>query len=157
MPRVVTRTKSARGAERRCGRIGCGKVIQEGERYHTFGFRYGGTHYRCEPHYPRQSELTQSKMADVYAAIEDAEDALGKAATVEDVTGMVGAVAEQVDTTAEEYREAAEPFGGQGDNAERADELEGWSSDLQAFYPDDDSDVEAARDEAREMLGGCPL
>src|SRR3954464_10047336 len=76
VPRVYTQKKSSRGAERRCGRYGCGKVIEPGESYFQFSFRYGGTHYRCAEHRPRQSELTQSKMSAVYAAIEDAGDNL---------------------------------------------------------------------------------
>jgi hypothetical protein len=137
VPRVYTQKKSSRGTERRCGRYGCGKVIEPGERYFQFSFRYGGTHYRCAEHRPRQSELTQSKMSAVYAAIEDAEDNLGEAGTVEEVRGLVEAVTEVVTEVAEEYREAAESFGGAGENAERADELESWASELEDFDPDE--------------------
>jgi hypothetical protein len=211
MPRVYTKTKNRAGKERACGR--CSHVIAPGERYFQFSFRYGGTHYRCSEHYPRGSELTQSKLSAVYAAVEDAEDQLENFDLASDIEALVQGVADTVDEVAEEYREAAEPFQGQGENAERADELESWSYELQSFSvseeydelapfdeeqarrevawdlfevedPDDldeaererweaelderrsryqeeverlDAAVEAARDEAREALSGCPL
>lgn len=201
MPRVYQKTKSARGATRTCGR--CGATIKPGDLYFQWSFRYGGTHYRCAQHRPRQSELTQSKMATVYEAIESATDQLDKGATtVDEVRELVQGVAETVQEVAEEYREAAEPFGGAGENADRADELEGWASELEDFDPDEpesevdtdaieaqmradgfspddeaewtsvldartqeaeaedtagDEAVEAAREQAHELLGGCPL
>jgi hypothetical protein len=74
MPRVNARTKNRAGKERSCGR--CGKKIEPGDRYYTWSFRYGGTHFRCAAHYPRPSELTQSKLSAVYAATENLEDQL---------------------------------------------------------------------------------
>jgi chromosome segregation ATPase len=90
-------------------------------------------------------------MGTVYAAIETAEDELPGAEGVGDVSDIVSVVAEACEEVMEEYREAAEPFGGQGENAERADELEGWLSELQDFYPDEPSEerVEFDEDQAR--------
>jgi len=198
MPRVTEQKKSRAGAERKCGR--CGKVIEPGEQYLSWSFRYGGTHFRCLDHRPRPSELTQSKMAEVYAAIETAEDQLDGCGDVEDIKNLIEEVAEAARSVADEYREAAEPFGGAGENADRADELEGYADELESFDPEegevwsdedhmdeareragegaepldviaalqeirdeweeDDHDadaVESAKDEARELLGGCPL
>ncbi len=167
MPRVIEKRKNAAGAERKCGRPGCGKVITKGERYLSWSFRFGGTHYRCMDHPPRQSELTQSLMGGVYAAVEDAQDALPTAECVADIRELVQTVTDAVGEVAEQYRDAAEAFGGQGENADRADELDGWQSDLDSFYPDEpDEDtpdnesadmLEAARTEADELLNGCPL
>ena len=81
MPRVTTRTKNRGGRDRHCGR--CGEVIKPGEKYYTWAFRYGGSRFNCYRHHPRQSELTQSKMSGVYAAIESAQDAIAAAETVE--------------------------------------------------------------------------
>ncbi len=165
MPRVLTKTKNRAGAERACGT--CRHVIQPGEKYLSWSFRYGGTHYRCTQHPPRPSELTQSLMGGVYAAVESAQDELPTAPEAEAIRALVESVAESVAEVIEQYREAAEPFGGQGENAERADELEGWQSDLEGFDPDEpDEDtpdderedmIEGARAEADELLNGCPL
>src|SRR5436853_7182846 len=73
MPRVKRQKKSTRGT-RVCGAIGCGKEIQPGEAYFTWSFRYGGRQVRCLEHPPKQSELTQSKMSTVYAAIEEIDN-----------------------------------------------------------------------------------
>lgn len=165
MPRVHTRTKSRRGAERRCGR--CGEPILPGETYFTWSFRYGGQRFNCHRHRPRQSELTQSLMGDVYAAIESAEDQLPGCEVISDIAALVEEVAGAAREVADQYEQAAEPFGGQGENQDRADELGGWADDLESFQPDepseDDSDavvaetLERARDEAQELLNGCPL
>lgn len=154
MPRVQTQTKSNRGRERHCGRAGCGKKIEPGERYYQFSFRYGGTHFRCAAHYPRPSELTQSKMSAVYAAIEDAEDQLINAG-LDDMAGIIEAVAEAVDEVASEYRDAGEAMGEAGyENQERADELDGWSSELQGFEtPEPEESEEETRERAtREFI-----
>lgn len=202
MPRVHKQKKSGRGKERKCGR--CGVVIKPGDMYFHWSFRYGGTQFRCAEHYPRQSELTQSKMADVYAAIEEAQDALQDATEVSEVIELVHAVGERAQEVAEEYREAAESFGGMGENAERADELESFADELSSFDAEEEPDnedvrakveaqmtadgfseedeaewtsvfearmeeaadgdedpaaeaLEAARNEAQDVLNGCPL
>jgi hypothetical protein len=158
VPRVLTRTKNKAGKPRNCSK--CGERIEPGQGYYTWSFRYGGTyrrHVTCGR--PRQSELTQSKMSEVYRAVEDAETDLPEADSVEAVTELVqgvGAVAQEV---ADEYREADEAFGGQGatEHAERADELEYWAQELEAWDPSDESDLDASRDEALEAISECPL
>jgi hypothetical protein len=156
MPRVNTQKKSTRGKDIRCGR--CGAEIVPGEDYFKWSFRYGGTRTNCYRHRPRPSELTQSKLSEVYAAVESAEDALkGEGLTVSDIQEAVGEVAEVVEEVAGEYEEAAEPFNYQGEHQERADELRDWGSELEGFYPDESDDVQEVRDEALELVGGCPL
>jgi len=157
MPRVQTKTKIKLGADRKCGR--CGEAIEPGQQYRQWSFRYGGTHYRCMRTQcaPRQSDLTQSKMQAVYLAIEDAEDSVGDVEDHEALSSLVEGVADVVREVADEYTEAAEPFGGQGENQERAEELEGWADELESFYPDGDEDLGDVIDDAREVLGGCPL
>lgn len=151
MPAVKTQKKSSRGV-RVCGRIGCGREIQPGETYYIFAFRYGGKHFRCSEHYPKPSELTQSKMSGVYAAQEQAHEDLG---TLDEIKAAVQQLAESVREVVEEYREAAEHFGGQGENAERADELEGWADELEQWEPEEDNeefDEDEHRDEALELV-----
>lgn len=161
MPRVHAKTKSNRGRTRTCGR--CGKTIEPGERYFTWSFRYGGAHFACSAHYPRASELTQSKMGQVYAALENAEDAVALATDLDDVEVAVQGAAEGVREVADEYREAAEAMGAAGaENEEKADSLEGFADELEswepAFVEDEEGDaLESAKDEARERLGEVPL
>lgn len=160
MPRVFKKKKIKLGADRSCGR--CGKKIEPGEEYLSWSFRYGGTHFRCLDHPPRRSELTQSKLSEVYAAQESAEDEIDalvvdEDGAVEGVKDAVQTVIDQIQETASEYMEAAEHFGGEGENAWRADELEAWSGELESFYPDEDAALEDAKTEAMELLGNCPL
>lgn len=171
MPRVTVKKKNRAGADRECGR--CGDGIEPGQEYRSWSFRYGGTHYRCmKPGCrPRQSELTQSKMSEVYSAVEEAEETLkGDASTitVADIRDAVSEAAEAVGAVAEEYREADQAFGGQGatESAERADELEDFASALDNFSPEEETDedseaeaaekVEAAKEAAYEALGEAP-
>lgn len=149
MPRVTTRVKSTRGAVRKCGR--CGRVIAPGQKYFQWSFRYGGTHFRCGEHTPRRSETTQSILGEVYAAIEVAEDDLPGAECVSDVVALVAGVAEIVDAVIDQYREAAEHFGGAGENAERADELDGWKDELESFDPEEEEDGDEENDDARRF------
>lgn len=141
MPRVTTRTKSRRGRDIRCGR--CGKPIEPGQSYFTWAFRYGGPRYRCAEHRPRPSELTQSKMAEVLAAIEEAEDAMQSAESVQEIIDAVEAVAQTAHDVAYEYEAAAEPFGQSGENQERYEMLEEYADGLDNFQPEEvDAEVD---------------
>lgn len=157
MPRVIVKTKNRAGADRACGK--CAAPILPGDKYRSWAFRFGGTYYRCSrPECaPRPSDLTQSLMGDVYAAIENAQDSMATTECVTDVKALVEEVTSAVEEVASAYREAAEAFGGAGENAERADELEGWQGDLESFDPseeDDEFDEESiGRDLAQEMFG----
>lgn len=135
MPRVNTQTRSTRGRAKHCGR--CGREIKPGERYFSYSFRYGGTQVRCSEHYPKQSELTQSKLSELYSAIEGAEEEMASAETVDDIVTAVGSVEEVARDLASEYEEAAEAFGGAGENAERAEMLESYADELSNFSPDE--------------------
>ncbi len=102
MPRVNTVQKARK--PQRCG--SCRKEIKPGEGYRHWSFRYGGKHVRCMDYAcrPRQSDLTQSKMATVYAAIEGVEDFIAKGVEVteeengiRDLATMLTELAETVD------------------------------------------------------------
>lgn len=151
MAHAKLRKKSVRGT-RVCGALGCGKEIQPGENYWTWSFRYGGRQVRCTEHPPKQSDMTQSKMGEVYAAVEEAEVDLVAATTIDDIKDAVQSVSEVAQQVVEEYREAAEHFGGQGENAERADELEGWADELGNFDPDTIGEDEFDEDAVGEAL-----
>lgn len=151
MPRV-RRQKASGRAQRVCGALGCGKEIPKGEEYYTWSFRYGGRQVRCLDHPPRPSDLTQSRMGEVYTAIEEAEKRLVDETfdSVEDVKGVIEEVATVAREVADAYREAAENFGGGGPNAERADELEVWVDELENFEPDEPEESEFNEEQARE-------
>lgn len=140
MPRVYTKKKNRAGRDKTCAT--CGATVQPGENYYQWSFRFGGTYYGCKDHYPKQSQLTQSKMGTVYAAFEGADFAACE--TVAEVTQLVNDIADTVQEVADEYREADEAFGGQGatESAERADELEGFASELEDFDAEEPDDPE---------------
>jgi hypothetical protein len=155
MPKVYKQKKSSRGAVRTCGR--CGREIKPGEQYYQWSFRFGGTRYNCADHYPRASELTQSKMSGVYAAIEGAEDALPGASTVDEVNAIVQTTAEEIRAVSEEYNEAAEAMGAAGESSEsreRADTLESAADQLEQWEAeegDDENDNDDARTEIEKQ------
>jgi hypothetical protein len=127
-----------KGATLNCER---GHPIAKGEKYiwYKVGFRSRTKHVRCmrPEHAPRDSERESSILSEVYAAQESARDSLDTLdpATVEeqDLNDIITAAAESVQAVAEQYREAAEAFGGAGDNADRADTLEGSASEMETW------------------------
>lgn len=116
----------------------------------SWSFRYGGTHRRCMAHPPKRSELTQSLMSGVYAAIEDAETMLPEAINIDDLRSIQEQVADAGREVVDQYREAAENFGGAGENAERADELEGWVEEVECIDFDEPEQEEFDEGEHEE-------
>lgn len=121
MARVNTRTARK---PYKCGN--CHREISPGEEYKWAkpGFRSKTKLIRCSNCSFKPSELDTSKMGQAKQAIEDAEKALDEAATVDDVQGLMDQARDDIQNLADEYHDAAEHFGGGGDNAERADMLE---------------------------------
>jgi hypothetical protein len=168
MPRVILK-RANKGAtkQKHCAAVRCkldSREVTAGQEYYTWSFRYGGTHYQHKAcGYPRGSQLTQSKMAAVYAAIEDAEDELA-ALTWEDAgkdpEEILEPVAEAAREVAQEYRDAAEAMGSAGEEMEaKADDLESWAdSDLEVSVddweePDEgDKDAPSVEDAAEEWV-----
>jgi hypothetical protein len=155
MPRVKTQKKTRAGGDKYCGR--CSAKIEPGESYYRWSFRYGGARQNCFRHSPRPSELTQSLMSAIYSAVEVAEDAMESTSSVEEIKELVESVESAASEVTEGYREAAESFGGAGGNGERADELDGWVSELQQFAPDEEADDEFKEVALREIVAetGC--
>lgn len=160
MPRVNMKTKSARGRERTCGR--CGATIAPGEKYYYWDFRYGGTNFRCHLHYPRQSELTQSKMSAIYAAQEDAAESMPSTSTMEEISGILESVGAAAEEVMQEYADAAEAMGAAGEEMQyKADELESWHGELEGWEPPEepeeiDEDDVRAWAEQRYVYGELP-
>lgn len=119
--------------------------IAKGDTYYKWSFRYGGTHKSLT--YPRPSQLTQSKLSDPLAQVEAVEDMLNERDTTPAECSLaIGEAADAATATAEEYREAAEPFGGEGEHAERADACDEWAQALQQLadeYADWEPDNQA--------------
>ena len=129
----------------------CGAEIKPGDPYKWVRPKsgpYGGyQRNRCAtcPVW-KQSELSSSKMADVYAAQEQCEDDLPGLDAVDDIRGLAEALAEQVRSVAEEYRESAsnieDGFGHptfQSEELEqRADELESWADEIEGVDLEDE-------------------
>lgn len=148
MPRVNSATKNRAGKQIKCGR--CGRRIPPGEKYFHFTFRYGGKHVRCKDHYPRPSELTQSKMSGVYSAVESVEDVIadvraGKADPF-DLASALQTASEEVESVRDEYQESLdnmpEPLqqGPTGEEIqEKVDALDSFASNLS----DAGSDIES--------------
>jgi hypothetical protein len=118
----------------------CGKPIEPGTQRYEWKFRYGGTYRRhttCGM--PRPSELTHSNKADLYAAQEAISDAMGNhPSTTDDFPAYAEAIAQTLRDAAEVardtgsiYEQAAEPFGGQGENQERYEACEQWADELE--------------------------
>jgi len=92
-------------------------AAKKGEPYYWWKFRYGGKRFSATR--PRPSQLTQSKWAMVLEAQEAVEDA----ESLDDLRSALESASETCGDCASEYEEAAEHFGGQGENQERADHL----------------------------------
>lgn len=138
--RLVNTGASRKRAQPRCSK--CGETIEPGQQRYTWSFRYGSTYNRhatCGR--PRQSELTQGRVGELYAQQEAIEDLTGNPPqdlTVEafetfrdDVSQALEEAAGVARDLGEEYAAAAEPFGGQGENQDRADSCESWASTLE--------------------------
>jgi hypothetical protein len=172
MPRVETKLANRGGTkEKRCEANPCrmtdakgepDRLVRAGQRYHTWSFRYAGTHYmHADCGYPKPSQLTNSKMSTVLSAVESAEAEINAIDNVEELPSpedVLGPVAEAAREVAEEYRESGEAMGAAGSEMEEhADELEAFADDLESFSlsmddwaPEETTDPDAKRQEALE-------
>lgn len=133
MPRVESHTKSNRGGEAKCGRAGCGKVIQPGEQYFSFSFFRGARQYRCKDHRPRQSELTQTAMADAYAGIETVEDAIAANGGVDDIKTALEEAVSQVEAARDQYQDSYDNLPENFQNADMGSEIQEKIDALESF------------------------
>lgn len=106
--------------------------IEKGDSYYWWEFRYGGVRYSKT--YPSRSQLTQSKKSEAYSAFEALEDIISNRESIEDVSSALDDYRSALESIADEYREAAEPFGGEGENAERAEAYERAASDVDSYF-----------------------
>lgn len=111
--------------------------IKKGDTYYKWSFRYGGTYMSKE--YPKPSQLTQSKLSGAYAASEALDAGLSEASCPEDIVSLIEDAISDIQSVADEYREAKEnmPENLQDsptaqDCEEKADNLEAWIEDLES-------------------------
>src|SRR5262245_25443120 len=125
MPKVHTIRKSRAGKAISCGK--CQAPIEPGDQYKKWAFRYGGARYRCmKPECaPRPSDLTQSRMGEIWD-ITEAIDASPDTAEIEALADQLDELVEIARDVGQSYADAAEHFGGTGENQERADAIEAW-------------------------------
>lgn len=136
--RLVNTGTAHKRAQPKCDK--CGETIEPGTKRYTWAFRYGGTYNRHEAcGAPRPSELTQGMVGTLYAAQESVQDAMSfDGSTVDEFDSWKSDVASALTDAAEaareqggEYESAAEHFGGEGENAERAQACESWAESLE--------------------------
>lgn len=124
---------------------GCGTAIKAGDPYKWAHPRYRGKVKVCAKCQITPSMTSSSKMVAVW----DAQEAVSKADTVEDIAQALHDLAETAREVGGEYREAAENqqqyFPDSeiaAENEQKADDLESWADD-----------VEGAADEVDNIVG----
>jgi len=162
MPKVYTyktqeRRKHADKGYYRCS--ACGQDILPGQERYEWSFRFGGTyrrHVTCG--FPRPSELTQSKMAQVYAATEAVEDLFKEDVTLEEVQEALNTAAEEIEQVASEYEEAAQNFGQSGENQERYEALDSYADTIRSAADsfDEETSQEDIESGVQEAISECP-
>jgi|SRR5215471_20303901 len=172
MPQVHKRTKSTRGKQAFiCS--ACREEIKPGETFYTWQKRYGGPQYRhVKCGYPRPSQLSNRKTAQVEDAIQDAHDTIGgltvelttegtyEGSLIEDITGSLEAVADEAESVADEYESSADnmpealQYGSQAEAMrEVADELRTWADELRSWTPsEDEPDIQGNAIEQQDAL-----
>jgi hypothetical protein len=146
----VTTVKAARKAQGRCGR--CGKEIEAGDGYRhaSPGFRSRKL-VRCleDKCRFRASDLTTSKVAQVYAAVEAVEDSLpidaeDHESVKAEAEGLVSGMQEEIEGVRDEYQEALDQWEyGNEQIQEKVDEVEEWVNACENWEcPDLDEDMD---------------
>lgn len=147
MARIHTIQKSAK--EHTCGR--CATVLPKGSPYQKAapGFRARDL-IRCMSCGFRQSELTTSKLSEVYAAQEDLQANIDswdptEAEDAGDLETALQEAAERAREVAQEYTDANDGWtqNGASDNeqfTEKAETIEAWAEELENAYFEDKPD-----------------
>lgn len=144
--RVKTVTRSMKPYT--CGK--CGVELPKGSEYRWYkvGFRSRTRRIRCMSAQctPRNSELDDSKMSGVWAALETAEDNIVAASSIDDLKEALESAAEEIRDVATEYSDAADAMGDAGyEMQEKADALEEAASELEGTSlsePDEEIDCD---------------
>lgn len=171
MPRAFLKTKN-RGGHHTYKCTVCGKSIEPGDDYYTWKFNRGGRYWQHASHGPpKRSQLSQSKMGEVWDAVEAFD--VSEATDPADIKAALESVAEAARSVAEQYSEAAQnilsafPSGNSTSESCQgtADELEAWASNLDSWESDADDEegtrdpeewLEEVRNSAQELVDEQP-
>jgi hypothetical protein len=153
MPKVWDQKKNNRG-EAKCGR--CGQLIQPGERYKMWSFRFGPTHYRCYRMAcaPRASELTQSKASGMHELLERKSDATAAVHindNFEDFLTDMEAIKDDAESVRDDIQEG---YDNMGDNLQQTEQGEVAQRRIEAldnFIDEMDSAIDEVRGKIEEF------
>ena len=157
----------------------CGKQIEPGQPYKHVSPRSGPwesgrKRVRCAdcPTW-KPSELTFSKMAGVYAAVESFQEVMASWSPEDgasDLEGALDELASEVEQVADEYEESAnnivDGFGHETTQSdelqEKADSLRDWADEVRSAYQDIDEDVkgddlQSSVEDAVSITDECPV
>lgn len=149
----VSTVQKARKSPGSCGK--CKTPIEIGMPYRWWAAFRGPKQIACmkDTCTPTQADLTGSdKLARLYAAQEAARVEIAEAEDAEAVTSALETCVEVAREVGDEYREAADAFGGNGPSAERADNVEAWADELENAAGADEFDEDQSRDEGRDEI-----
>ena len=106
MPRAFLKTKN-RGGHKTYKCTVCGEEIKAGEQYYTWKFNRGGRYFQHAHHgHPKRSQLSNSKMGEVWDAVDDF-DVTG-AESIDDIKTALEDAACAADNVASEYNDSAD-------------------------------------------------
>lgn len=166
MPRVNTATKSPRATKRPYVCTGCREEITAGQKYYTWSRRYQGARYRhVSCGFPRPTELSSRKTAQVEEAVQDAEGEIQNwtqepldgvtefteqvELDVSDLETILDGVADEAESVASEYEDGVQnmPEGLQySPTAEAmtdvAERLNDWAGEMRGFEPDNGTAID---------------
>lgn len=138
----VHTVQKARAAKkpRSCRR--CGHKIEAGETYRWAEPRYGPLLIWCHEHYPRRSELSSSKLGQVWDAQDEFD--VSEVTDIDEIKTAVEAVGEIARDVASEYEDSISnmPEGLQEGQVaeemrEKIDALEAYADELESWDPDE--------------------
>ena len=166
----VEYTKKARKDQGKCEKCGTPLPVGSAYRYFYVGFRSNWKHVRCMAAAcaPKQSELESSKLAQVYAAMEDFEENLDGYSDWDEIQSGLADLAQSVRDVAEEYREASEDENGNVFNTmaeERAEALDSAADEFEDIDVEDEAEcetcegngeVEAHDEDGSDIMVECP-
>jgi len=136
--------------------VRCGAVIQIGESYKWFRFRWGSKVVFCGVHSPRLSEMTTSdKLARLYGARESVEDAISDADSIETLSSALEEAISTAEEVGSEYESSLEnmPDGLQQSATgeaiqEKIDACSAWATELESCK----AELESEEEISPEML-----
>jgi hypothetical protein len=159
MARATMKKKNKAGKPYSCCR--CQEKIVAGQQYYEWSFRYGGTYRQHSTHgAPKQSQLTQSKMSGVYAAVESAEESICGADNPSDIAQALNDCASEVENVRSEYEDGLQSLpqglqdagGPGGQTQEKIDALQEFQDSLESAASDIESEDEPTEPEKDKTL-----